>query len=207
MTGIVSATMIVLGLVPQYIEIYRFKAGAFCPSTTSNRLTDTTLISPVVGISLVFLSVDLMGGIFSFLSLGESKIPNRFQSVLERADIQFPPVFTAGPFDIIASISYGAVAVLEVGVFVLYAILNPLHVKRLAAQRFADEEVLAGRSQSPVRLSADSIKLSSPPPAVAEFRGSTRRVADGLGWLDPAGEPDQRSAAVPVLARLHSRGR
>ncbi|KAI5475792.1 Cystinosin/ERS1p repeat protein [Pseudohyphozyma bogoriensis] len=75
-TGIISAVLIVAGLIPQYLEIYRYRA--------------------VIGISLIFLMVDLLGGLFSTLSL----------------------VFASGPFDSIAAVSYGAVAVLELGVFV-----------------------------------------------------------------------------------------
>lgn len=43
--------------IPQYVEIYRFKA--------------------VIGISLIFLLVDLLGGVFSLLSLGTfSSLPS-----------------------------------------------------------------------------------------------------------------------------------
>lgn len=47
--GIVGAVLIVVGLVPQYYEIWKFKE--------------------VKGISLLFLAIDCAGGVFSLLSL------------------------------------------------------------------------------------------------------------------------------------------
>lgn len=81
--GALAAMLIVLGLLPQYWEVYQYRA--------------------VIGISLLFLLVDLLGGLFSVLSL----------------------IWTAGDFDTVASISYAAVVVLELGIFALVPILNP----------------------------------------------------------------------------------
>ncbi len=47
--GIVGAVLIVVGLVPQYYEIWKWKE--------------------VKGISLLFLAIDCAGGVFSLLSL------------------------------------------------------------------------------------------------------------------------------------------
>ncbi|ORY23042.1 hypothetical protein BCR39DRAFT_550133 [Naematelia encephala] len=47
--GYMSAVLLAVALLPQYYEIYKLKE--------------------VVGISLVFMAVDILGGIFSFLSL------------------------------------------------------------------------------------------------------------------------------------------
>lgn len=62
----------------------------------------------MIGISLIFLLVDLLGGVFSFLSL----------------------VWTPPPFDILACVSYSGVVALEIGIFVLAAILNPGYWRR-----------------------------------------------------------------------------
>ncbi|KZV93348.1 hypothetical protein EXIGLDRAFT_717329 [Exidia glandulosa HHB12029] len=85
--GVLSAVLILGGLIPQYYEIFKFKA--------------------VVGISLLFLFVDLMGGLVSCLSL-------IFQE----------------EFDILASVTYGGLVVLELGVFILAGILNPRMERR-----------------------------------------------------------------------------
>ncbi|KAG8690529.1 hypothetical protein FRC11_010944 [Ceratobasidium sp. 423] len=85
--GIMSALLIALGLLPQYWEIWKRKE--------------------VVGISMVFMSVDMLGGVFSVLSL----------------------VFQA-QFDSVAAVSYILVVVLD-GIVVLAAlILNPIARRR-----------------------------------------------------------------------------
>lgn len=53
--GILAVVFIIGGLLPQYLEIYKYKA--------------------VIGISLIFLGVDLAGGLFSALSLCTLGIP------------------------------------------------------------------------------------------------------------------------------------
>ncbi|KAF8677591.1 PQ loop repeat protein [Rhizoctonia solani] len=85
--GIMSALLIALGLLPQYWEIWKRKE--------------------VVGVSMLFMSVDMLGGVFSVLSL----------------------VFQA-QFDAVAAVSYVLVVVLD-GVVVLAAlILNPIAKRR-----------------------------------------------------------------------------
>ncbi|KAM0753229.1 hypothetical protein T439DRAFT_323864 [Meredithblackwellia eburnea MCA 4105] len=130
--GILSAIFIALGLLPQYVEIYKFRA--------------------VIGISLVFLLIDLLGGIFSFLSL----------------------IFAEGSFDYIASASYIIVVILEVGVFALAAILNPSHHRRVAAAKRADEEALSGTPAGPsATTTMEEIKL---PEELEKPRGRSRDV-------------------------------
>ena len=66
--GIFASVVISAGLLPQYWEIYKYKE--------------------VIGISLIFMTVDLLGGVFSLLSL----------------------VFK-DHFDVIAGVAYSAVVV------------------------------------------------------------------------------------------------
>ncbi|KAI0047850.1 hypothetical protein FA95DRAFT_1451387, partial [Auriscalpium vulgare] len=80
--GIVSSVMISLALLPQYYEIYRHRA--------------------VVGISITFMLVDLLGGLFSALSLVFKK-----------------------HFDVIAGTAYSMVVLLDGIVIIAAAILNP----------------------------------------------------------------------------------
>ncbi|KZV63180.1 PQ-loop-domain-containing protein [Peniophora sp. CONT] len=87
--GIFASVMIAMGLLPQYYEIYKRRE--------------------VVGISLIFMSVDIAGGIFNDLSL----------------------VFK-GEFDIIASITYTLVVVMDAAIVLAALILNPIARKRRA---------------------------------------------------------------------------
>ncbi|ORY70645.1 hypothetical protein BCR35DRAFT_319050 [Leucosporidium creatinivorum] len=88
--GVISAVLIVIGLLPQFWEVWKFKA--------------------VIGVSYIFLLVDMSGGVFSILSL----------------------VWTEGEFDAVASASYAAVIVLEAAIFALVPILNPSYYRRQA---------------------------------------------------------------------------
>ncbi|KAI9453020.1 PQ loop repeat-domain-containing protein [Lactarius psammicola] len=85
--GILSSALISLALLPQYYEIY--KHGA------------------VIGISLTFMAVDLLGGVFSILSLA-------FKS----------------HFDVTAAVAYSLVVVLDGLVLILAVILNPRAKRR-----------------------------------------------------------------------------
>ncbi|KAJ3818898.1 PQ loop repeat-domain-containing protein [Lentinula raphanica] len=86
--GIMSTVLITLSFVPQYYEIYNRKE--------------------VIGISIWFMAVDLLGGVFSDLSL----------------------VFKAGDFDIVAAVTYSLVIVMD-GIVILAAwILNPRAKRR-----------------------------------------------------------------------------
>lgn len=85
--GIFSAVLISLGVIPQYIEIWRLKE--------------------VIGISLIFMAIDMSGGVFSLLSL-----------IFRRE------------FDIIASITYISVIVLDGVIVVCAVLLNPKAQRR-----------------------------------------------------------------------------
>ncbi|KAI8985769.1 PQ loop repeat-domain-containing protein, partial [Trametes punicea] len=95
--GIFSTMLIGGALLPQYYEIYRYKE--------------------VVGISLLFMSIDLMGGVFNDLSLAFK-----------------------GHFDVVAGVTYSLVVLMD-GIVILCAfILNPIarrRRKRLAAAESA----------------------------------------------------------------------
>ncbi|EMD39083.1 hypothetical protein CERSUDRAFT_112778, partial [Gelatoporia subvermispora B] len=100
--GIISAAIIASALLPQYYEIY--KRGE------------------VKGISIMFMTIDCLGGVFSDLSL----------------------VFKGGNFDLIACITYSLAVVLDGIVLLLAAILNPLarrRRRRLAVQIAIAEDV------------------------------------------------------------------
>ncbi|KAJ7509652.1 PQ-loop-domain-containing protein, partial [Mycena galericulata] len=93
--GIFSSVLIALALLPQYAEIYR--------------------LCEVVGISVVFMVVDMLGGVFSDLSLA-------FKD----------------KFDVIAGITYTLVVVLDALVVLAALLLNPRAAKR--RRREADAE-------------------------------------------------------------------
>ncbi|KAK4049136.1 hypothetical protein OIV83_004346 [Microbotryomycetes sp. JL201] len=99
--GVLAAIFIVAGLLPQYWEVYKLRA--------------------VIGISFIFLTVDLLGGVFSLLSI----------------------VYAPPPFDVLASISYSALVAVELGIFVLAPILNPPYYRRKRT-----EEAMAERQGS-----------------------------------------------------------
>ncbi|GJE88352.1 PQ-loop repeat-containing protein [Phanerochaete sordida] len=98
--GIMASVLLSLGLFPQYYEIYRYRE--------------------VIGISIPFMMIDLLGGVFSALSL------------------VFKP-----KFDVIAGVAYSLVVVLDGIVILLALILNPLARRRRqrAAAAFPTEEV------------------------------------------------------------------
>ncbi|PCH44423.1 PQ-loop-domain-containing protein [Wolfiporia cocos MD-104 SS10] len=85
--GILSSVIIAVALLPQYWEIYKRRE--------------------VVGISVLFMTVDMMGGVFSDLSLA-------FKS----------------SFNIIAGVTYSLVVVMDGLVILLALILNPLTKRR-----------------------------------------------------------------------------
>ncbi|TFY54748.1 hypothetical protein EVG20_g9581 [Dentipellis fragilis] len=89
--GILASVMIALALLPQYYEIYKHRA--------------------VVGISISFMSIDLLGGVFSDLSL----------------------VFKE-KFDVIAAVTYSLVILMDGLVILAALILNPI-AKRRARRR------------------------------------------------------------------------
>ncbi|KZT70733.1 hypothetical protein DAEQUDRAFT_764312 [Daedalea quercina L-15889] len=85
--GIASSVTIAIGLLPQYYEIWKHKE--------------------VIGISILFMTVDMLGGVFNDLSLA-------FKS----------------EFNVIASVTYSLVVVMDGLVILLALILNPLARRR-----------------------------------------------------------------------------
>ncbi|CAL1705901.1 unnamed protein product [Somion occarium] len=103
--GIFSSVLLSIALLPQYYEIYKHRE--------------------VIGISILFMLVDLMGGVFSILSL----------------------VFKA-EFDVIAAVTYSLVVFLDGIVILLALILNPLAKRRRKREAQADA-VMAEHSTAP----------------------------------------------------------
>ncbi|SGY15032.1 BQ5605_C013g07216 [Microbotryum silenes-dioicae] len=126
--GVLSAAFIVLGLLPQYILIFR--------------------MSYVTGISYLFLCVDITGGVFSTLALA----------------------FSEGSFDALASASYIAVVVLEIGIFILAAILNPRHQRKMG---------LKGETEFKSETSSTARGLEEPPIEAGDSSAGTRAVNEG----------------------------
>ncbi|KAF8268698.1 hypothetical protein EI94DRAFT_1771495 [Lactarius quietus] len=120
--GILSSAMLSLALLPQYYEIY--KHGA------------------VIGISLTFMAVDLLGGVFSILSL----------------------VFKSY-FDATAAVSYSLVVILDGAVLVLAVILNP-RAKRRA--RLAGRVEIPRGCDGDTGGNHDSVKTTTPASGVQQ---------------------------------------
>lgn len=98
--GVFSGVLICVALIPQFIEIYKLRE--------------------VKGISLLFLTVDISGGVFSILSLAFKK-----------------------EMDWVAAITFLGVIVLDGAIVVLAFILNP----RAKRRRRADAPSSTGSSQ------------------------------------------------------------
>ncbi|KAJ7911325.1 PQ loop repeat-domain-containing protein [Mycena leptocephala] len=114
--GISSSVIISLALFPQYVEIWRLRE--------------------VVGISVLFMVVDLLGGVFSDLSLA-------FKD----------------KFDIVAAITYSLVVVLDAFVILAAMILNPRAAKRRRrenAARIAEDEAMSEAATIRVRMTANN---------------------------------------------------
>ncbi|KAJ7624816.1 PQ loop repeat-domain-containing protein [Roridomyces roridus] len=97
--GIFSSVLISLALLPQFVEIWRYKE--------------------VVGISFIFMLVDMLGGLFSDLSLAFK-----------------------GKFDLFLGVTYALVVVLDAIIFIAAIILNPRAAKRRAAATRAETDVV-----------------------------------------------------------------
>ncbi|KAH8111042.1 PQ loop repeat-domain-containing protein [Phellopilus nigrolimitatus] len=108
--GVMTSILLAMGLLPQFFEIFRF--------------------GEVKGISLPFMSIDFLGGIFSLLSL----------------------VFKE-KFDVLAGVAYSLVILMDGAVLILAAILNPRakRRRRRLAQTETDHE-----SQTANTASADN---------------------------------------------------
>ncbi|KAK8869821.1 hypothetical protein IAR55_000389 [Kwoniella newhampshirensis] len=110
MYGYISAVLLAVALLPQYWEIYKMRE--------------------VVGISMLFMIVDILGGVFSFSSL------------FVRADL-----------DVAAFVSYALVVVLDSVVIILAMILNPIAKRRRARESQALNEAEQGErplSETPI---------------------------------------------------------
>lgn len=70
--GIIATVLLSIGLLPQYWEIYKFKE--------------------VVGVSMTFLLIDILGGVFNNLSLA---FKEKFDAV---ASLSFTLVIVSFPF-------------------------------------------------------------------------------------------------------------
>ncbi|GAA5992822.1 hypothetical protein JCM10908_001355 [Rhodotorula pacifica] len=191
-TGVLAAILIIAGLLPQYWEVWKYKA--------------------VVGISLIFLSIDLLGGVWSLLSL----------------------VFAPPPFDPLAAVSYSSVVVLELGIFTLAAILNPRYYRRERERKAREAEAekeqegegtVAGRAAEGMEDRTDTEvtvvlpdhehattspndKLSSSSPKRTRKRSRSRGGEDaeraaGFGWMAREGE-DIEQALESGLRRIRS---
>ncbi|KZP33615.1 hypothetical protein FIBSPDRAFT_847535 [Athelia psychrophila] len=97
--GIMSSVLISLALFPQYYEIWKHQE--------------------VIGISILFMLIDLLGGVWSDLSL----------------------VFKGGKLDVIAAMSYSLVIALDSVVIICALVLNP------RANRRRHKEAVAARDE------------------------------------------------------------
>jgi len=122
--GVSISVLLVAGLLPQYVEIYR--------------------LGEVKGISIPFMTVDLLGGVFSTLSL----------------------VFKT-KFDVLAGVAYTLVVVLDGVVILLALVLNPIARRRRArAQDVRMEDELRPGSQPAMEQSEfheDSLSIPETP--------------------------------------------
>ncbi|KAJ6507001.1 PQ loop repeat-domain-containing protein [Mycena sanguinolenta] len=114
--GIFSAVLTSLALLPQYAEIWRHRE--------------------VVGISMVFMVVDMLGGVFSDLSLA---FKDRF--------------------DIIAAITYSLVVVLDGFVVLAALILNPRAKQRRQSEtpRSTEEAIVTDLADATARSSTTAV--------------------------------------------------
>lgn len=131
MYGWITSALLVLGLLPQYWEIYKHKE--------------------VVGISLLFMLVDIFGGVFSGASL-----------------------FFRNEFDSTAFVQYMLVVVLDGVVVLLAFILNPIAKRRRArAAALADAENSAGHEIMEVAERDLAREVAGSDTRVGSFRDDT----------------------------------
>jgi UDP-N-acetylmuramyl pentapeptide phosphotransferase/UDP-N-acetylglucosamine-1-phosphate transferase len=117
--GIFTSVLIAAGLIPQYIEIYKRKE--------------------VIGLSMTFISVDILGGVFSILSLAFKK-----------------------EFDALAAVAYITVIVMDTVIVVAAIILNPRAKRRRAheQEQEQDQERAGMQEMGATPLSIDSSRVS-----------------------------------------------
>ncbi|KWU42827.1 hypothetical protein RHOSPDRAFT_35667 [Rhodotorula sp. JG-1b] len=170
-TGVLAAVLIIAGLLPQYWEVWKYKA--------------------VVGISLIFLSIDLLGGVWSLLSL----------------------VFAPPPFDPLAAVSYSSVVVLEVGIFLLAVVLNPRYHRRerererkeaAKAPQPEGQEGKAGEEQKQPSVTGADVGVALGDEA-ADIRSSQSQAEQegGFGWMARE-DKDVEQAIEHGLRRIRS---
>lgn len=99
----------------------------------------------------------------------------------------------------LAAVSYGAVAALELGVFILVPILNPSHRRRLAAKRIADEEALAGTSRPPSASieREDTLCTLAGSESEVEPKAAPKVEPGMLGWMDEGVNEGERQERIP----------
>ncbi|CAH1767333.1 5416_t:CDS:2 [Entrophospora sp. SA101] len=97
LVGILSVVLLTSGFMMQFIEIYRIKL--------------------VRGVSLIFLTIDMLGSVFSIVSL----------------------VFRPPPFDLLASFTYVSVLVCDVVIIILYYLLNWIDSRRCHENSLKEE--------------------------------------------------------------------
>ncbi|WVQ98722.1 hypothetical protein IAU59_005853 [Kwoniella sp. CBS 9459] len=134
MYGYISAVLLAVALAPQYYEIWKFKE--------------------VLGISMMFLIVDTLGGVFSLASL-----------------------FFRDTLDIAGLVSYALVVVLDSIVILLAVILNPIARRRRARAGETEE----GKASMNSENSAERGQLGplSPGGMVKTDGGGNRDVSGG----------------------------
>ncbi|KAI0358018.1 hypothetical protein OH77DRAFT_1449539 [Trametes cingulata] len=129
--GIFSTILISAALLPQYYEIYKYKE--------------------VIGISLIFMSVDLLGGVFNDLSLA-------FKD----------------KFDVVAGVTYSLVVLLDGTVILLALILNPLARRRRKRLAAAQSMAEAGPRSAESTNGADTVAADVAPSTHATERQEPR---------------------------------
>lgn len=142
--GYTSSVLLAVALLPQYWEIYRLKE--------------------VVGISLSFMAIDILGGVFSFLSL-----------------------FFRPKLDIAAFVSYALVVILDGVVVVLAWILNPIAKKRRAREAAEAEQGVVGESGPSPAVDMTNLEKRRPnatPPLDLSRAESGGRVGGAIGAFD-----------------------
>ncbi|KAG7093946.1 hypothetical protein E1B28_007579 [Marasmius oreades] len=106
--GIFFSVLLALGLLPEYYEIYKHRE--------------------VIGISITFMIIDALGGVFSDLSL----------------------IFASGKFDVIAAIGYTLVFAMDLVIIVAALILNPLARRKRNRYPMTDRNCNESQDTSPV---------------------------------------------------------
>ncbi|KAJ3712158.1 PQ loop repeat-domain-containing protein [Lentinula raphanica] len=135
--GIMSTVVITGALFPQYYQIYKYKE--------------------VIGLSIPCMTIDLLGGVFSDLSL----------------------IFRPGSFNVLAGITYSLVVVTDGAVIVAAIILNP-RAKR-ARQRLDGEERLRSSNieqTNPTTGEMITTTPMSPSPSIVAVIAGNKGVED-----------------------------